>query len=550
MESTSKSFKEAIYAPSREITAKVIFEILDEGTLEDATVTSVFGQAIISRLDQLTNKKRDLAFKYATFEPDYFLLDGSMRIPPKISDESEYEIGFWSAEISDINGFFIEDPTIHISYTEAHSVVGLTITFDTVNNEYPSEFTIQVTAFGGGVIHTENVIQNASPIYRFFEGLDNIGSIDLIVTKWIKGNRRARITEIDFGIIQEYSGIELVNLNVIEEMDLVGSTVPSNEIRFTLDNQDRLFNVLNPDGIYRFILPKQEIRAYFGLKRSELLNDFEFVSIGKYYLTEWQTDEGALTTSFIARDIFDTFETTQYTISLTNVTLFALAEDILIKSGIVDYQIDEKLMGETTNGFIEPLSVREALQDIAIAGRAIIYQDRQGKLIIERIEPLNASTGFSTFPSPDFYAGLLTVPEVTNDYNVQAINFENTFAEPQIKLNELIQSLVFLVKDGTENGTEYTFENPIGVKKGASYKIEIPLINTFSHAERVAEWMFVEYNMRGYYTANWRQNPALVCGDAVMVEDSFGQKKKARIVKQEFQFEGFLSGNTEASGGV
>jgi hypothetical protein len=69
-------------------------------------------------------------------------------------------------------------------------------------------------------------------------------------------------------------------------------------------------------------------------------------------------------------------------------------------------------------------------------------------------------------------------------------------------------------------------------------------------AERVANWMFTEYNIRGYYRANWRQNPALVCGDAIMVEDGFGQNKKARIVKQDFQFEGFLTGNTEAIGGV
>ena len=549
MQPVSTKFKELIYASSRKISSKIVFEILVESVVEKAIVNSEYNEAPISRLIQIFNKKRDMAFKYATFEPNYFILDGSMKIPPSSFIEGDDELGFWSEEISDENGIFINDPTVNISFSNAQSSLGLTITFDIINNEFASDFTIQINAFGGGLIHTEKVTNNDSSTYRLLKNLDNIGDIDIFINKWAKGNRRARLTEVDFGIIQEYTGADLINLSVIEEMDIVGSTVPSNELHFTLDNQERLFNILNPDGIYRFILPKQEIRAYMGLQIGETEDDYEFVQIGKYYLTEWQTNEGALTTSFTARDIFDQLEKIEYKNSLTTTNLFALAEDILSKAQITDYRIDAKLTADLTNGFIEPLSTREALQSIAIAGRAVIYQNRQGTLVIERIEPLGVSTGFITFPSPDTYAGL-TTPEITNDFEFQAINFENTFAEPEINLNEPVQSLIFLVRDGTENGTEVTFENSLTLRGGATYKIENPLINTSLQAQRVAEWMFSEYNARGYYRANWRQNPALVCGDAVMIEDSFGQKKKARIVRQEFQFEGFLSGNTEAIGGI
>jgi hypothetical protein len=549
MESVSSKFKELIYASSRQITAKISFEIVDQSALNEAVIVSSFTEAPISRLEQVINKKRSMTYNYATFEPNYFKLDGSMKIPPQYSFEGNDELGFWSAEICDKNGVFIENPTISLSLGDAHNTLGLTVTFDTANNEFASNFTIQVVAFAGGILHIEDVVNNNSPIYRLDKSLDGVGSIDLIITKWAKGNRRARVAEIDFGLIQEYSGTDLIRLNVVEEMDLVGSTVPSNELQFTLDNQDRLFNILNPEGIYRFILPQQEIEAYMGLEITEGESDFEFVSIGKYYLTDWQTDEGSMTTTFTARDIFDRLETLEYKVSLTATNLYALAEDILTKAEISDYQIDSKLLGDTTNGFEAPLNAREALQNITIAGRAVIYQDRQGKVIIRRIEPLSTSTGFITFPSPDTFIGLALYPEVTNDYAFQAIDFENTFAEPQINLNEPISSLIFLVNDATPDGTEVTFANPIP-NNGATYKIENPLINTALQAERVADWMFDEYNMRGYYRANWRQNPALTCGDAIMIEDGFGQNKKARIVKQEFQFEGFLTGNTEATGGV
>lgn len=551
MEIVSSKFKELIYATSREITTKVSFEIIDESAIKNATVASS-SQAPISRLEQILNRKRSMTHSYATFEPNYFKLDGSMKLPPRTYEEgSSDELGFWSAFLCDEDGVFSSDPQVTVFFGEAHNTLGLTINFDPINNEYPTDFTIQVVAYeGGAVLLNQGFAGNNSPVFQLVKGLDGVGSITIIIRKWAKGNRRARIAEIDFGIIQEYTGADLINFDVVEEMDLIGSTVPSNELHFTLNNQYRLFNILNPDGIYRFILPKQQIRAYMGLRIGEGENDFEFVSLGKYYLTEWQTDEGALTTSFTARDIFDQLGKMQYTNSLTDTNLYALAENIFLQAEITDFSIDDKLTGESTKGFSEPVNAREALQDIAIAGRSVIYQDRQGKVIIKRMEALSIGTGYITYPSPDMYAGALSFPEVTNDYGFQAIDFENTFSEPQVKLNEAIDSLVFLVKDGTENGTEYTFQNPVTIRGGVSFKIENPLINSGTDAEQVANWMFEEYNVRGYYTANWRQNPALGCGDAIMVENSFGDEKKARIVKQNFQYEGFLTGNTEAIGGV
>lgn len=548
MEKVSKGFKDAIYAPSRLVTAKVEFEIVDNAAYDDAVILPS-DQAPISRAYQVANRKRDMSYRYATFERDYFILDGSMHIPPR-PNEGENELGFWSGEICDETGVFAVEPSLSILFDEPHNSIGLIVTFDTVNNEYPSIFTLLAYRANDAMILAERVVNHNSPVYIYEGNLEDYVKVEIVVEKWTKGSRRVRITEVDFGLIKEYYGTELINLNIVEEMDLVGSTVPSNELAFTLDNQERLFNILNPNGIYEFLMPQQEIRAYMGLQIDEAADEYEFVSVGKYYLTEWKTDEGALTTTFTARDVFDRLETLEYTTVGVIANLYDLAVDILDRAKVQGYSVDVRLQGVSTNGFLEPISARLALQNIAIAGRAVIYQDRQGNIIIKRIEPLTTSTGFITFPSPDTYAGL-TTPEVINDYSFQAIDFENTFAEPQIVLNEVVKSLIFVVYDGvTEEGTEVVFENPNGVKEGVSYKIENVLITGEYQASLIAEWMFSEYNMRAHYTANWRQNPALTCSDTVMIEDSFGQNKKARITKQEYSFEGFLTGTTEAKGGV
>jgi len=59
-----------------------------------------------------------------------------------------------------------------------------------------------------------------------------------------------------------------------------------------------------------------------------------------------------------------------------------------------------------------------------------------------------------------------------------------------------------------------------------------------------------ELNYNANYSVSWRQNPILECADLILVEDSFGAEKQTRIVRNQFDYEGYLSGITESRGGV
>lgn len=538
----SKKFKEAVYAPTRKTTARVSFEILDNEAYHDNTPTAT-SDASISRINQLTNKIRNMSHKYATFERDYFKLDGSFYIPPK-PNEGDSELGWWSDDICDENGIFNPYQVLEFNFTEEHNSMGLTITFDTMANEYAKDFDIEVYRLDNSLIHKEEVIGNNKPTYVLVHGLDNYGKIIITIKKWAKPYRRARITEVDFGVFQEYDDDKLIKINIIEEMNIISGKIPSNEIRFTIDNSSKEFNILNPDGFYRFLKERQEVRAHVGLEVNE--NEFEFVPMGKFYLTDWQSDEGALTTTFIARDIFELLENKEYT-SINDTNLYDLAEDILIKANVENYYIDEELKNIPTSGFIKPLNSRKALQYIGIAGKAAIYQDRYGVVRVEQFQTLDESTSYIYFAGPDMYTGMV-YPMADEGYDMKNITFNNVYKEPQIKLDKLLYSLIMVVHNGEEK-QEVTFYNQ-GIKDGVSYKIDNPLINTVEHAGEVAEWIIEEYNLRAIYNIDWRQNPALECGDIVLVEDSFKAKKQSRIIKQEFEYAGYLSGRTETKGGV
>lgn len=536
-------FKQAVYAPIRKTAAKVSFEILDNDAYLDNT-SIVSSEAEISRKAQITNKVRSMSRKYATFEQDYFKLDGSFCIPPR-PDEDDSELGWWSGELCGADGMFAVPQTVEFTFfLEEHNSMGLTIHFDGRTKEFATDFDIDVYRLDGTLIASTSVIGNTKSMFVWVKGLDNYGRIVITIKKWVKPFRRARIVELDFGIIQEYQGDKLINVKLIEQMNVVGDTLPANEIKFTIDNSSREFNILNPDGFYRFLKDRQELSLSIGVEIAD--EEFEYIDIEKYYLTDWQSDEGALTSTFTARNILELLEQKEYLVSATG-TLYDLAEDVLISSGVVDFEIDEGLRDIPTNGFSEKLSARKALQCIGIAGKAAVFQNREGVLAIRRFVILDESTSYIHFAGPDMFSGMVT-PMVDPGWDMKNITFDNVFKEPQIKLDKLVHSLIMTVYIEGEK-VEHTFTNE-GVKEGSTLKCDNPLIQTVEHAESIAQWIIDESNLRALYSINWRQNPALEPGDIVLVQDSFGVKKQSRITKQEYEFSGYLKGKTETKGGV
>jgi hypothetical protein len=339
---------------------------------------------------------------------------------------------------------------------------------------------------------------------------------------------------------------------VLEEMDLLSSTVPSNEMQFVLDNSDQYFNILNPNGVYRFIVPNQEMSAQIGVLIGE--NKYEWIPMGKYYLTEWTVEEGAMTSTFVGRDIFTKLQIAEYTNLLQNTNLYDLAVDVLTEAKVERYEIDDSLKLIPTAGFKEKIKVRDALQMIAIAGRSAVRQGRDGSVLLESYEELTYEIGYvswtgSIATATGEFASLSTYPQVYIDYEFQKIDFENAYEIPKISLGSQVRTLVFKVTPDVGEVFDVQVINS-NVREGIGYEISNPLINTEEQALVVAEWMFQYYNLIADYQANWRQNPALECGNVILIEDRFGNKKKARITKNEFNFTGYLSGMTDAKGGV
>ena len=89
MITTTQEYKDSVYAVSRKAETKVVFQVIDVDALGDAS-TSVTSEASISRKSQVTNSNINMAGKLATFENDYWKLDGTYVLPPKSTEAIRY----------------------------------------------------------------------------------------------------------------------------------------------------------------------------------------------------------------------------------------------------------------------------------------------------------------------------------------------------------------------------------------------------------------------------------------------------------------------------
>lgn len=593
MISVSSQYEGGVYSPSRKTTSKIIFQIVDTTALDDAS-TTVSSEAIISKKDQIFNTNIDLSGKLATFENNYWSLDGSFVLPPKIS-ETGYEVGWLSNNLSNVDGTYTISPQVTINFTSDHSSIGLTIFFDVLTNEYASDFVIDVYNSVNSLIHSESVTNNTLSKYILEQNISNYRKIVVTITKWANGYRRARISEFNFGIVEEYTDNEVIKMNILEEVDTISNKVSSNEMKFTLDNQDKRFNLLNPSGIYPYLQRRQKIQSYIGVEKED--TTFEYIPMGIYYLNEWQSDEGTLTASFTARDMMDILAQSTYRKGKYQTrTLYDLAEDVLIDAGVENYEIDIALQSISTTGYIPLVKHREALQTIAIAGQAVLYCDRYGKVILKKLTstPLSQTIDFdNVYKSPQIKLDKLinTVDVNVNNFTAQASPkeiYKGTIAisgtqDLWIEYNSRpCQSVTASASGGTintatyysnaallnitasgnvtitANGTVLDISSSIyelidntapSGEQSLTLKINNSLISSASLASSVANWVLDESQKRFLYDINWRMNPALEIGDIITVEDDYSEDKTMRITKQQFNYSGYLQGKTNGKGG-
>jgi hypothetical protein len=520
MYNASPEFKTGIYATSRMNKGRVTFDVSDVTAADDMSSVVVTSESTLSDKYQLNDKVRGSSYKFATLETDRFALDGSWTFADdNLSNNGE--IGWASEEICDASGVFASPQQLTFVFNSDHSSLGLTISFDTMTGEYATDFTMIAYDASDNILITHTFTDNDLVQVAAQGQLNDYRKVAISISKWSVPNRRARVAEVDFGVVKVYTGeLGLINMQLTEEMDLTSGDLPSPEFEFTIDNSSREFNILNPTGFYKSLQQKQQVIAEIGLSFDN--GSIEWIPVGDYLLWEWQSDEGSLTSTFYARTKIDLMANVSYeNETAVTKTLYQLAVDIFALCGITNYDIDTSLQSITTSSLVKKTNCKAVLQMIAIAGCANIIVTRENVIKLRAVPTLSTA--------------------------VDTISMNDQYAEPRITLDKAVKQVDVSYFTDVNTGVVVSVTDP-EITLGDTFKLENTLINSSARASAVGTWLLAQKNYRSIYTANWRGNQAQELGDVVAIGNSYGSDKNAYITRTELTYQGYVQSTTEARG--
>lgn len=303
-----------------------------------------------------------------------------------------------------------------------------------------------------------------------------------------------------------YTKADLMSFQHQQTGSLVSGELPKNHIDFSLDNSDGKWNPSHPQGLTRYLSERLKISLRYG---SDINGVVQWIPGGVFYLTEWHTPNNGLEASFVARDILEFMIDKTYTGPVTG-TLYDLAlraveqadlptgatvslcEELKLYSvGAIEYQTGSE-------------SVAAVLQRCANAACCVMYQNRDGTLVIERM-----TTERTGYEIPSFLS----------------------FSYPEFEYSRPLKQVT--VKYGANESTSFLYS-----PSGETQTLTNEFISTATQAAFVGEWVCKNIRTRKKVSGEFRGDPRLDVFDIVKVESKYGTLYNVALTDIKYTFNG------------
>ena len=188
-------YKHAVVGDVRRMLIKAVIDISDpDMTFGDINSS---GSASFSKGEQLHDKTMELESRYATLEPNRWVLDGSFRLIPDDPVQLTGEVGHVGDLLSGDDGSFARPVWAELSFSNVSILQACSVYFsqDSVDG-VAKDFTVSVYS-GDNAVYTKAFTGNAA-VSVSLDGFTvyDPTAIRVTVTKWSFPGRRMRIAEI------------------------------------------------------------------------------------------------------------------------------------------------------------------------------------------------------------------------------------------------------------------------------------------------------------------------------------------------------------------
>jgi hypothetical protein len=311
---------------------------------------------------------------YATFEPNYWALDGSYHFMP-----TSPHIGWLGSILSNSSGVAFGDATIVIDFTALQSVTSLTLHFDKPSNNWCSTIEVSFLDSGFSSIYTTTV--NPTSIdYTLTHTVSNFNHIYIYLRVTNNPYRFPRLTGIDFNEVTHLDGAKISDAKITEEFSPISETLTANslELDLRLDSSD--FSITNPASPYANLVDRMPFMVY------EVVDNVTNF-MGQFYLNTWENPSpSSQVVKFNCIDaiglmakipFYGWIRTGSGVNSLSSILSY------MFTACNLKYSIDASIPSYYVVGELEPSSMRDALQKLAFACRLSVKTVGSYKVIVD-----------------------------------------------------------------------------------------------------------------------------------------------------------------------
>ena len=376
------------------------------------------------------------------------VLDGTATAFPSVPEQAN--LGLWSEQLSNVDGTFTEPIVLTLTSEGQYSSQGLTLTFDTYNQIYPTHINVKWYRNGEIIKDKEGKEQNIDfyPDNAFYFCRNQVENYNKVVITFYSLNmpkNRLKLRVIDYGYGTFFYGDELRGVKLIQEIDPISSEISINTADFTLDSKS--------DMEYSF-QAKQPLSVYFNgeLKATTFVKK--------------STRKAKRLWNVQSEDYIGLMDSMPYYGGIyTNKNAIELLTDIFTVAK-VPYSIDNIFADETVTGYIPFTTCRDALMQVAFAIQALVDTSNSDVVKVFALEddvkqtiPLNRIMQGQNFADDETVTGIEVISHTytATDENVGAYKAEESGAGEKIfvKFGQPLHSLSISDGEILESGANY-----------------------------------------------------------------------------------------------
>lgn len=498
------------YAYKRMVDLSFVFGVVAPDAAELAQPSSS-AQSPVSQISQTHDSVEQMSGKYTTLETNMFVLDGTMRLYP--DDVTGLQTGWQSSYLSSDSGALTDDTWLEFSFSEPQDSFGFTLIFDDALNDYPAEVVTTAYSADGAQLGSATTAPDDF-LHVVNLAVHGYSRVRFSFLRTSLPNRRVRVCEVRFGINYSYDRTNLSTVTVLQSVDPVSESLPSSELSVTVDNQDKLYNMINPDGLYAYLQDGQYMEWAITI-------DGNKINMGRQYFTSAESEDGGLTASITFNDRLLVLDDIEYNGGANGT--WALSDAItalLAASGTGIAAAFDGTLGSTVIRKCIPqkTSIREAIRLCAQAAMCTCYMDRQNML--------------------HFFTPAIVTPADEWTRDVQ-------HRDAQVKVGQLYNVVQLTVGNEYVDAEDavYTAKNVAVDDFERIYEVTNPLVND---GNAVAQWLLSWMQRRVMYEVTTRGNPALDLLDTVQIDDIYGVNGNALLTQLNYNYDGGLECDAKA----